>query len=658
MAYGRLDIYFPGGDFVSYMLEDLTVSIGRAAGNTIPLDAETVSRYHLSINYDPKTDVVTITDLGSENGTSVDGARLAGNQPRVLEGVEEIQVGDLRVIYHALDDSPTIPIAATDDDTARVEREDYAFHMLVDHTSVDVWPAASMSIEVAVTNTADEPRRFMVALSGMPSDWMRTNRPEFDVQPDDTAYVLVNFKPPRRPNTTPGSYTVMLQIAPKDTPDHVLEVPLRVNVHAFRGFGLGMGRHFVDAGDPIPLFLHNQGSDSLNLVLTGRAPDGALRFSLPATAITLKPGERRQIRVSAQPAQTRLVGQSSEHPFVIVARSQDISSFTTAVEGRVTINPVVPLWGAVSLAGILLSMVIISVLAIAGILSQPPEPRFVAFSTNGTEFQQGEEIALNWQTEDVASITVKVNDITLQELDGSATGTTLDTTELSGELNIVVTGENDGITTDTSTTVRVVRPLVVQSFTIEPTTLVRYVVSNVSLSWQVSGASEVRITGLGEFTNAPLSLVYEPSGTLENLSGIATDPLVIQLEATGDFDRTIDANMTVPVTDPMCSVSATIQLNEGPGEPYQSVAQVPADTLLLVDGQNVDGDWLRVQLANGVLGWAPLTALNCNADFSPADLRTIIDVPPQPSPMPSPAATGTPSATPTLSPALTPTTSP
>src|SRR5690606_34860839 len=98
MFYGRIDIYWPDGPVESFRLEKPTVAIGRSTGNDIVLDTTAVSRYHTTIAL--KNQQVTLEDLGSVNGTYVDGVRLKPNAPHTLRGGEEIQVGDVRLIFH------------------------------------------------------------------------------------------------------------------------------------------------------------------------------------------------------------------------------------------------------------------------------------------------------------------------------------------------------------------------------------------------------------------------------------------------------------------------------------------------------------------------------------------------------------------------------
>ena len=51
MAYGRLDVFWPDGLFKTYLLTDPTISIGRSPGNSIPLETDTLSRYHASLTH-------------------------------------------------------------------------------------------------------------------------------------------------------------------------------------------------------------------------------------------------------------------------------------------------------------------------------------------------------------------------------------------------------------------------------------------------------------------------------------------------------------------------------------------------------------------------------------------------------------------------------
>ena len=78
-------------------LESDRFTVGRADTNQLALtDDPSVSRLHAVLERYPGGWV--IRDLGSRNGTSVDGQRLAGERP--LHSGEEILVGSTRMVFH------------------------------------------------------------------------------------------------------------------------------------------------------------------------------------------------------------------------------------------------------------------------------------------------------------------------------------------------------------------------------------------------------------------------------------------------------------------------------------------------------------------------------------------------------------------------------
>src|SRR5512133_1073744 len=112
MAYGRLDVYWPDGPVESYLLDKQATALGRSPGNDIVLDTTAISRYHVTFTF--KNQQVLLEDLQSANGTYVDGVRLEANKPYLLRGGEEIQLGDILLIFH-----PPVDIAAVSGDATQ-----------------------------------------------------------------------------------------------------------------------------------------------------------------------------------------------------------------------------------------------------------------------------------------------------------------------------------------------------------------------------------------------------------------------------------------------------------------------------------------------------------------------------------------------------------
>jgi len=73
-----------------------SATIGRTAGNAVQLDDQSVSRLHCSLTL-KATGQLLIADLGSANGTTVNGQSLTASEARPLNKGDCIGVGDLRL---------------------------------------------------------------------------------------------------------------------------------------------------------------------------------------------------------------------------------------------------------------------------------------------------------------------------------------------------------------------------------------------------------------------------------------------------------------------------------------------------------------------------------------------------------------------------------
>ena len=89
-----------------FRIESALAHIGRADHNSVRLPDASVSGSHATLLH--RTGTWHLTDLGSTNGTYVDGDRVTGE--RALRGAAEIRVGDIRMIFRPLA-APAAPSA-------------------------------------------------------------------------------------------------------------------------------------------------------------------------------------------------------------------------------------------------------------------------------------------------------------------------------------------------------------------------------------------------------------------------------------------------------------------------------------------------------------------------------------------------------------------
>ncbi|MFN8373696.1 MAG: FHA domain-containing protein [Anaerolineae bacterium] len=645
MAYGRLDIFWPDGTFKTFALDAPSISVGRSTGNVIALETDTISRYHFSITHDNNSRVF-ITDLESVNGTYVDGVRLTANEPSLLQGGEEIQIGHLRILFHAADEAPTSPMTATMDETVRIEKQLQDFRIDVQPPDQPVTPGTHIAGQVSITNTSSEQRRFRIDVTGMPDEWVRVERREILAEPNETVPVMINFKPLRRSESQPGDYHVKVIVSQKDKGDAVLEATILVRVFAYSGFGMALESSQIPAGEKFRLHVHNQGSGNLTMSFSARDKDNALSYNVQPAKITLSPGQRALVQGDVRPRNRPLFGTSRVRGFDIVAQAQDASHFIAAVRGYVPDQPLLAGWMAFAAAGIALSFVLLLLFGLFLLLRPLPQPVITNFSIDRTAVAQGTPVELSWSATDAASYQVLVNGTPASTgFDAGTNNASLDMGSLTGEVTIALQAINGSREAISEQTITVYTPLVIESFEINPPQLLRYVVQDIDMSWNVPGAVSTYITGLETFSTSPVEPSFGAQGSVGPLAGMASESLTVTLNARDAYGNTISQSFNIEVLDPQCTPSsANIILRSGPNEVYPAIsATLSAAAPLVVNARDAGGNWLRVQFADGSTGWGAVTDFTC--DFAYQNLQVEANVPPTPTPTNSPTPTATATAT-------------
>lgn len=654
-VFGRLDVYFPDGRIETYPLEGDTISIGRAEGNTIALDTETISRYHFSITN--KDNVIQLTDLDSANGTYIDGTPLQSNEPYLLDDIEEIQIGHLRIIYHPGSDSPTIPIAPTDDST---QPTDLGFRVSLERSEFDVWPASSSSVEIAITNSTQEDTQFQVVATGLPDTWAKINRPQLLIDGLDTSYVLLNVKPTRRTDLPPKKYLVAIKVSPVDEPEKFIELALTVNLKGFSGFGVALSPENIGTEDELHLYLLNQGNEPLALTVSGQDKSGTLAFDLPTGTVQLAAGQRSQIKGKVQPQKRPLIGKAVVQPFALVVKAQTNSAYVAAVPGKVRIEPSLSTWMLASIGGIVASILLVALV----LLSQTPDPKIDTFSISETQVAQGTPIALNWEASDVQSFDIEINgQVAVSNLSGEATAYTLDTTDYDNEINIALVAKNGDQRVKTQGDVDIYVPVTVIDVSIQPDEIKRYMIQSVVVSWELNGSVVTRLSVSETFSgNPPLEPDYEAIDS-ETLTGIPLGDFTITLFAEDEIGTTYEEVITVTTINPECTPKDNdVVLYAGPDTLFSQVGVAPNQLPVVVSGYDESGQWIRAELPSGTQGWGYGESFACPEDINQNTLQPIpaSDLPPLPSLTPTLPNTPTSIPTQTLipSPTNTPSASP
>ncbi len=622
-AYGRLDVFWPDGQFKTYLLTDSSISIGRSSGNAIPLETDTLSRYHSSITH--RDGETRLTDLDSANGTFVDGVRLKSNEPHTLYDGEEITIGELRLIYHNLDEPPTRPVSVPEETTRRIELEEAPFYIEIEGPQQAIPPGAHISARLSITNTGSTAERYRVEVTGVPRDWARIDRPDIEIAPEQSADVIVNFKPRRRSDSTPGEYVIQIAVYRRSKPEPRLRGTVHLMVLPFGGFGMALERSRYQSGERFRLHVHNQGSAPLPLNLITRDLTDSLDFVIPNAHLTLSPGQRTVLQGTVKPRKTHFFGEAREHSFDLIARSGDAAAFTIATRAYVDEKPPLPSWAAFALSGLVVVLLLITAIGLVLLLQPaPPQPAINSFGVNASRLAQGEPLIVNWAVSDATETHLTING---QEVptDPLAQSVQVNTSSLRGTLEIVLVAANGTRQTQASDTVQVFQPITVSDFHVEPAQLVLYVVQPITISWSAPGALTTSVSGLNDFSPVP-DQSYGAAGSYSGV-GIPRGALTFTLAAQNG-DTAIQQPLVVDLITPQCTAnSGDVSLRASPDRNDQVVATIPNGTTIVVDAQDALGQWLRVELTGGAHGWGERTAFTCADNFSVDDLYKELIVP-------------------------------
>ncbi|TVR20802.1 MAG: FHA domain-containing protein [Anaerolineaceae bacterium] len=647
MAYGRLDVYWPNGEFKSFLLEADNTSIGRSSGCTVVLDTDTISRYHTRLQREDER--TFIADMESANGTFVDGVQVPNGESREMFGGEEIQIGQLRIIYIAADDQPTVRLQESEE-TQRYERGDHGLRVDVVVPETGIPPGSHKSVEINISNVGDEEQTYHVSVTGLPSGWGRVNRPTVRVLPDDVAQVLLNIKPPRQFDSSPGDYPLTVIVAPSDDPDKAVEAYALVEILPYNAFAMALTPRRVTLYDRLSVVLYNQGSAPLPVQVAATSADDALIFDIESPQRTLAPDERVTVRGEIRARRRHIIGQPREYPFDVLVRSRDAAGFLAAMRGKFVEDALLPRWSGYAIGGLVLGVVMLLAFALALILQiDTARPAIAQFDADAVQITSDQRLGLRWQAQNAASYTVRVNGVdVLANLPASTVEASIDAAPYAGqriEIELIANGENRSDSAFVS--VQVLPGLRRVAFDIQPSVLVRHVITSISLGWQIDGALRTELEGASAIRRAadvPVEVESSYGASAElSLQGYVTDDFSLTLIAHGVDDLERRWSLNVDVIDPTCAPTLPeFKLYERPdtaANVVRTYGSAPVD--LIVDRIDPTQTWLRVRIEGGQRAWGQRAELNCEDTFRPEDL--LIEVPqmpeptqPPPTPVPTP----------------------
>jgi pSer/pThr/pTyr-binding forkhead associated (FHA) protein len=580
MSFGILTILGEGGEVGEVELTKPTTSIGRQPGNDIVLNTSAVSRYHAQ--FDVAEGRVFLVDLGTVNGTFINDRRLETNGRIPVVDGDIIMMGDVQLIFHA----PKTYFRAIDVEadlapsTTLFENPHMAASLSVDDPYQPVAPGSHLQLAMIIHNRDEVDHVFIVEVGGMDSEWVRVNRREAHLEPDEQTEILFSIRPPRSATTRPGRYPLTIRVAYKEDPTQTIEAVREIEIVGFTG--VAMASHEGKQKGAYQLAVQNQGNIPIDLKLGGYQHERLLRYRFSSSRLHLEPGQTAQVEVQVRPSGGRPFGRARRVSFAIVVRSVDKANYQAPLLEKYTITPSWPAWLAglslpLILVGGLATLVLLAILIFSGVLP-------LAF--------------LKPDTDDV----------------GAAATASLEPTLIPSVIPTLIP-----------------TPVVsIADFQVQPSEADLGRVSQVTYVWQVEGPSYVASYTLLESMSGQI-LPIEP----ENWStGQLAVPVGVLVEAFGwgrhEYTLTllgtdqVERSRTVAVTiqPVVCTLRPDGQIVPLPTANSKATPLAPPSILeVAIGGRSSDGQWLQIWSVTDhhELGWTQVEGVTCPVGITPGE---------------------------------------
>lgn len=351
MDYGTLRVTTPDGQVREYPIDVPSVIVGRADGNRVVIDHVSVSRRHANLSIESGR--VMLEDLGSASGTFVGSQRLPVNTPSLVEEGQSLRFGDVEAVF-VVGEGARAPVEAEPSAASSGRGGSFASAPLA--TSSD--PAQTIAVSlaspsapvaagspttatVAVQNRGNVVDELTISVVDLPASWVKVSRPSVSLVPNARDEVTIVIQPPRTSEATAKEYAFAVAVVSRENGREVRALG-KVTVLPFEGFKITLDP--VRGKRDFKVMAENNGNVPLSFGLTGIQDANALDFHFEEDALSLDPGQRKEVRIQVVPKSKKMLGAQQITPFRIEAKPSTGSGPRASADGQLRVSPPLQKW--------------------------------------------------------------------------------------------------------------------------------------------------------------------------------------------------------------------------------------------------------------------------------------------------------------------------
>lgn len=329
-------------------------TIGRGPENDVMLNDIKVSRNHAQLEISENQ--CTILDLKSRNGTFLEEAQLLPGVPEIWSPGKLLHIGSY-VLRLSLSAAPDAQLTqGMDEHTPSVLANQ---HQPIEYSALAHEAALQVTVEpeilhvemntvttakLTVVNGGKRVEHLLVAVDGIPADWLSGARPVIELFPSAQSTTQLTLQPQMSPLMKPGALPISVRVYSEDGQTQAvgkatLMMTGQMQPTAFYDLVIFPAeRSGVQAG-AFQIQLTNRGQTNLPLTLTVTDMEQVCRYTIEQPRLNLLAGQEQTIRLLVQ-ANKPLPGRTPRAVlFTVAAEHPDWPQLTRRAHGTWTQIP-------------------------------------------------------------------------------------------------------------------------------------------------------------------------------------------------------------------------------------------------------------------------------------------------------------------------------
>jgi serine/threonine protein kinase len=337
------------------------LTIGRQSGNDIVLAGQGISRQHLQVLWDGRQ--VSVKDLGSSNGTILDGVRLIPQVNQVWLERQVVHIGPywLRLEGPAPQPTEVRPRQQQQQPLVLGQAANYGVSpsaptagpsiaspnrigIATNQKTLTITPGQTLPVQVTLTNLGNTVDWFTPTVEGVPPDWVQGAGRQVQLNPGSQETVDMRMSVARTPANRAQDYPVTIRARSREKPNESNTTQAVWTVLPFKDDALRLEpRRVIGRGRAkYSVVVQNSGNAPNTYSLTGEDDEQKMDYGFESNPVPVEPGYEARVPLNLRVGR-KWVGREDRRPFQVRALPAG-SSLPLSTQGEFVNKALIPGW--------------------------------------------------------------------------------------------------------------------------------------------------------------------------------------------------------------------------------------------------------------------------------------------------------------------------